>query len=143
MAVEIREVVPPRAIEEAMTRQMAAERNRRAMVAEADGKREAAVMIATGDKQAAILQAEGQREATILEAQGQQQAAVLEAEGYSQALDKIFEVAKGIDNKTLTLQYLEALKNLGAGASTKFIIPTELMNLAKPLSEYARGATQE
>jgi regulator of protease activity HflC (stomatin/prohibitin superfamily) len=143
MAVEIREVVPPRAIEEAMTRQMAAERNRRAMVAEADGKQEAAVMIATGDKQAAILQAEGQREATILEAQGQQQAAVLEAEGYSQALDKIFEVAKGIDNKTLTLQYLEALKNLGAGASTKFIIPTELMNLAKPLSEYARGATQE
>lgn len=143
MAVEIREVVPPRAIEEAMTRQMAAERNRRAMVAEADGKREAAVMIATGDKQASILQAEGQREATILKAQGQQQAAVLEAEGYSQALDKIFEVAKGIDNKTLTLQYLEALKNLGAGASTKFIIPTELMNLAKPLSDYARGAMQE
>ncbi len=143
MAVEIREVVPPRAIEEAMTRQMAAERNRRAMVAEADGKREAAVMIATGEKQAAILQAEGQREATILEAEGRRQAAILEAEGYSQALDKIFEVAKGIDNKTMTLQYLEALKNLGEGASTKFLIPTELMNLAKPLSEYAKGVTQE
>ena len=78
MAVEIREVVPPRAIEEAMTRQMAAERNRRAMVAEADGKREAAVMIATGDKQAAILQAEGAREATILQAEGHKKAAVLE-----------------------------------------------------------------
>lgn len=143
MAVEIREVVPPRAIEEAMTRQMAAERNRRAMVAEADGKREAAVMIATGEKQAAILEAEGLREATVLEAEGRRQAAILEAEGYSLALDKIFTVAKTVDSKTLTLQYLEALKNLGEGASTKFIIPTELLNLAKPLSEYAKGAHQE
>ena len=143
MAVEIREVVPPRAIEEAMTRQMAAERNRRAMVAEADGKREAAVMIANGDKQAAILKAEGLREATILEAEGRRQAAILEAEGYSTALDKVFKVAQGVDSKTLTLQYLEALKNLGEGASTKFFFPTELMNLAKPLSEYAKGAHQE
>lgn len=143
MAVEIREVVPPRAIEEAMTRQMAAERNRRAMVAEADGKREAAVMIANGDKQAAILKAEGLREATILEAEGSRQAAILEAEGYALALDKVFEVAKEVDSKTLTLQYLEALKNLGEGASTKFIIPTELLNLAKPLSDYAKGAHQD
>jgi regulator of protease activity HflC (stomatin/prohibitin superfamily) len=143
MAVEIREVVPPRAIEEAMTRQMAAERNRRAMVAEADGKREAAVMIATGDKQAAILQAEGGREATILQAEGHKKAAVLEAEGYASALGKIFEIAKGVDSKTLTLQYLEALKNLGEGASTKFIIPTELLNLARPLSDLAKGAHQE
>jgi regulator of protease activity HflC (stomatin/prohibitin superfamily) len=143
MAVEIREVVPPRAIEEAMTRQMAAERNRRAMVAEADGKREAAVMIATGDKQAAILQAEGQREATVLEAEGRRQAAILEAEGFSLALDKVFSVAKDVDSKTLTLQYLDALKNLGASASTKFIIPTELLNLAKPISDFAKGAHQE
>lgn len=143
MAVEIREVVPPRAIEEAMTRQMAAERNRRAMVAEADGKREATVKIATGDKQAAILKAEGLKEATVLEAEGRRQAAILEAEGYAQALDKIFEVAKGVDNKTLTLQYLEALKNLGEGASTKFVIPTELISLAKPITDYARGALEE
>ena len=143
MAVEIREVVPPRAIEEAMTRQMAAERNRRAMVAEADGKREAAVMIATGDKQAAILQAEGGREATILQAEGHKKAAVLEAEGYASALGKIFEIAKGVDSKTLTLQYLEALKNLGEGASTKFIIPTELLSLARPLSDLTKGAHQE
>ncbi|MFO7944122.1 MAG: SPFH domain-containing protein [Anaerolineales bacterium] len=129
MAVEIREVIPPKAIEEAMTRQMAAERNRRAMVAEADGKREAAVAVAKGDKQAAILQAEGQREASIVE-----------AEGFSLALEKIFEVAKELDSKTLTLQYLEALKNLGANASTKFIIPTELMNLAKPISDIAKNA---
>jgi regulator of protease activity HflC (stomatin/prohibitin superfamily) len=143
MAVEIREVVPPRAIEEAMTRQMAAERNRRAMVAEADGKREAAVMIATGEKQAAILSAEGEREATVLNAEGRKQGAILEAEGYALALDKVFEVAKGLDSKTLTLQYLNALKELGSGASTKFIIPTELLNLAKPLSDLAKNAHQD
>jgi len=142
-AVEIREVVPPRAIEEAMTRQMAAERNRRAMVAEADGKREAAIMIATGEKQAAILSAEGERQATILNAEGRKQGAILEAEGYAFSLDKIFDVAKGIDNKTLTLQYLDALKNLGQGASTKFLIPTEILNLAKPLSDIARGAFKD
>lgn len=143
MAVEIREVVPPRAIEEAMTRQMAAERNRRATVMEADGQREAAIIIATGKKQATILEAEGSREATILNAEGTKKGAVLEAEGFASALQKIFEVAKDVDSKTLTLQYLEALKNLGEGASTKFIIPTELMNLAKPLSEYTKGAHQE
>lgn len=140
MAVEIREVIPPKAIEEAMTRQMAAERNRRAMVAEADGKREAAVAVAKGDKQAAILQAEGNRQSKILEAEGQREASILEAEGFSLALEKIFEVAKELDSKTLTLQYLEALKDLGANASTKFIIPTELMNLAKPISDIAKNA---
>lgn len=140
MAVEIREVIPPRTIEEAMTRQMAAERNRRAMVAEADGTREAAVAVAKGDKQAAILQAEGNRQSKILEAEGQREASILEAEGFSLALGKIFEVAKELDSKTLTLQYLEALKDLGVNASTKFIIPTELMNLAKPISDIAKNA---
>jgi regulator of protease activity HflC (stomatin/prohibitin superfamily) len=143
MAVEIREVVPPRAIEEAMTRQMAAERNRRATVMEADGQREAAVMIATGKKQATILEAEGSREAIILNAEGAKKGAILEAEGFALALQKVFEVAKDVDSKTLTLQYLEALKNLGEGESTKFLIPTELLNLAKPLSDYAKGAHQE
>jgi regulator of protease activity HflC (stomatin/prohibitin superfamily) len=143
MAVEIREVVPPRAIEEAMTRQMAAERNRRAAVMEADGQREAAIKIATGNKQATILEAEGSREATILNAEGTKTGAILEAEGFAMALDKIFEVAKDLDSKTLTLQYLDALKALGEGAATKFIIPTEFLNLAKPLSDIAKGAHQE
>ncbi len=142
-AVEIREVVPPRAVEEAMTRQMSAERSRRATVMEADGQREAAIKIATGEKQAAILEAEGSREATILNAEGRRKGAILEAEGFALALEKIFEVAQGVDSKTLTLQYLEALKELGAGESTKFIIPTELLNLARPLSDLAKGAHQE
>ena len=143
MAVEIREVIPPRAIEEAMTRQMAAERNRRAMVTEADGKREAAVMVAEGERQAIILRAEGERQATILQSEGDRQAAILRAEGFALALNEVFKVAQGVDSKTLTLQYLEALKALGAGAATKFVIPMEFVNLVQPLVAHAGQALAE
>lgn len=125
--VEIREILPPREVQDAMTRQMSAERSRRAVVTEALGTREAAVTVAEGEKSAAILKAEGDR-----------QAAILRAEGFSLALDKIFSVAKNIDSKTLTLQYLEALKVLGEGASTKFIFPLEFTRLLQPLVELTR-----
>ncbi|MGH2437248.1 MAG: SPFH domain-containing protein [bacterium] len=125
--VEIREILPPREVQEAMTRQMSAERTRRAVVTEALGTREAAVTVAEGEKSAAILKAEGDR-----------QAAILRAEGFSLALDKIFAVAKNIDSKTLTLQYLEALKVLGAGASTKFIFPLEFTKLLQPLADLTK-----
>lgn len=143
MAVEIREVVPPRDIAEAMTRQMAAERNRRATVTEASGKREAAVIVAEGDKQAAILTAEGARQATILQSEGDRQAAILRAEGFALALNEIYKVAQDVDSKTLTLQYLEALKALGEGEATKFVIPTEFLSLAQPLTAFAKQAHQE
>lgn len=143
MAVEIREVIPPHAIEEAMTRQMSAERNRRAMVTEADGKREAAVMVAEGERQAIILRAEGERQATILQSEGDRQAAILRAEGFALALNEVFKVAQSVDSKTLTLQYLEALKALGAGAATKFVIPMEFVNLVQPLVAYAGRAMAE
>lgn len=132
MAVEIREVVPPKRIEEAMTRQMAAERERRATVTEANGRREAAVAVAEGDKQAAILEAEGERQARILR-----------AEGFALALDEIYKVAQDVDSKTLTLQYLDALKRLGEGDATKFVIPTEFVNLVQPLAQNAREALGE
>jgi regulator of protease activity HflC (stomatin/prohibitin superfamily) len=143
MAVEIREVLPPRAIEEAMTRQMAAERTRRATVTEADGKREAAVMVAEGERQAIILRAEGERQATILQSEGDRQAAILRAEGFALALNEVFKVAQGVDSKTLTLQYLEALKALGEGAATKFVIPMEFVNLVRPLVAHAGQALAE
>ncbi len=143
MAVEIREVVPPRDIAEAMTRQMAAERNRRATVTEASGQREAAIVVAEGDKQAAILQAEGEREAIILQSEGDRQAAILRAEGFALALNEIYKVAQDVDSKTLTLQYLEALKALGEGDATKFVIPAELMNLAQPLTALTKQAHSE
>jgi regulator of protease activity HflC (stomatin/prohibitin superfamily) len=142
-SVEIREIVPPREIQQAMNRQMAAERERRAMVLEADGKREASIKVAEGTKQSAILNAEGARQSAILNAEGSRQAAILNAEGYSAALSKIFEAARMVDSKTMSLQYLEALKALGAGASTKFIFPLEFANLLKPLAGYTAEALGE
>jgi regulator of protease activity HflC (stomatin/prohibitin superfamily) len=127
--VEIREIIPPREVQDAMNRQMTAERIRRAVVTESTGTREAAINVAEGEKQSAILKAEGSKQAAILEAEGQKQAQVLKAEGFSVALEKIFASAKTIDQKTMTLQYFETLKNLGQGASTKFIFPMEFTSM--------------
>ncbi len=131
-AVEIREILPPREVQEAMTRQMSAERNRRAVVTEADGKREAAIKVAEGEKQAAILKAEGDR-----------QAAILRAEGFALALDKIFSVARNVDSKTMTLQYLDALKALGESPATKFVFPMEFTRLLAPLGDLAQKAVED
>jgi regulator of protease activity HflC (stomatin/prohibitin superfamily) len=127
--VEIREIIPPKDVQDAMNKQMSAERIRRAVVTESMGTKEAAVNVAEGNKQAAILQAEGSKQAAILEAEGQKQAQALKAEGFAMALDKIFASAKAIDQKTMTLQYFETLKNLGQGASTKFIFPMEFTSM--------------
>ncbi|MGZ3582052.1 MAG: SPFH domain-containing protein [Ktedonobacterales bacterium] len=128
-AVEIREITPPREIQEAMTRQMSAERSRRAVIIDADGKRDAAVRVADGQKQAVILEAEGAR-----------QSAILRAEGYSQALAQISQVGSHLDNQTMSLQYLDALKALGASPSTKLVVPTEFTSLLRPLIENTTGA---
>jgi regulator of protease activity HflC (stomatin/prohibitin superfamily) len=130
-AVEIREILPPRDIQEAMSRQMSAERYRRATVIEAEGTREAAVVNAEGARQAAILNAEGQKQSAILHAEGARQAAILNAEGFAEALDRIFQVAQKLDDKTMSLQYLEMMKQLANGASTKWIIPMELTSFAQ------------
>jgi regulator of protease activity HflC (stomatin/prohibitin superfamily) len=127
--VEIREIIPPPQVLEAMTRQMSAERTRRAIVTEADGSKQAAITVAEGNKQSAILNAEGNKQSAILNAEGGRQAAVLQAEGFSLALNRIFEVARGLDANTMSLQYLEALKVLGSSDSTKFVIPMEFSSL--------------
>ncbi len=127
--VEIREIDPPREIQEAMNRQMSAERVRRAVVLEADGTREASITVAEGEKQAAILKAEGERQSEILQAEGDQQAAVLRAQGFSDALERIFQVAKGVDSNTMSLQYLDTLRNIGSSPSSKFIFPMEFTRL--------------
>lgn len=142
-AVEIREIIPPRDIQEAMTRQMAAERDRRAVVIEAEGKREAQIKIAEGEKQAIILRAEGERQSAILQAEGERQARILRAEGYAEALQRVFDTAKGVDPKTMAIQYLEALKDIGSGASTKFVIPMEFTRLLQPFVRYAQHSTPE
>ncbi|MGA7193986.1 MAG: SPFH domain-containing protein [Anaerolineales bacterium] len=127
--VEIREIIPPKEVQEAMNRQMTAERIRRAVVTESTGTREAAINVAEGEKQSAILKAEGAKQSNILQAEGSKQAQLLQAEGYSAALEKIFAAAKTIDQKTMTLQYFETLKSLGQGASTKYIFPMEFTSM--------------
>ena len=127
--VEIREIVPPREVQDAMNRQMSAERIRRALVTESMGDQQAAINRAEGTKQAAILSAQGERESNILRAEGDKTAQALRAEGFSVALEKIFNAAKAVDQKTMTLQYFETLKSLGSGASTKFIFPMEFTSM--------------
>lgn len=128
-AVEIREISPPREIQEAMTRQMSAERTRRAMVTEADGTRDAAVRVA-----------EGRRQARILEAEGARQAAILEAEGLAKGLERIYAVARTVDRNTMALQYLDAIRDLARGPATKFVLPVELVNLLKPFTDHTARA---
>jgi regulator of protease activity HflC (stomatin/prohibitin superfamily) len=116
--VEVREINPPPGVLDAMTRQMSAERTRRAVVTEAEGTKSAAITVAEGQKQSAILAAEGDR-----------QAAIVQAEGFALALQQIYQSAKGLDANTMTLQYFEALKKLGASPATKFVLPMELSGL--------------
>ncbi|MDE1858189.1 MAG: SPFH domain-containing protein [Thaumarchaeota archaeon] len=131
--VEIREIRPPQDVQEAMVRQMSAERTRRATVTEADGKREASILVAEGEKKSNILRAEGDKQAQILR-----------AEGYAGALSQIFGAAKGIDSKTMVLQYLDTLKALGASPSTKYIFPMEFTGLLTNLrSQVSESQTDE
>jgi regulator of protease activity HflC (stomatin/prohibitin superfamily) len=127
--VEIREIVPPREVQDAMNRQMSAERIRRALVTESMGDQAAAINRAEGTKQAAVLSAQGERESNILRAEGDKQSQLLRAEGFAQALDAIFNAAKGVDQKTMTLQYFETLKSIGASPSTKYIFPMEFTSM--------------
>jgi regulator of protease activity HflC (stomatin/prohibitin superfamily) len=127
--VEIREIVPPREVQEAMNRQLSAERNRRAKVTESTGTREAAVNVAEGARQAAILEADGAKQSAILRAEGEKQSQLLRAEGFSSALERIYSVANTIDQKTLTLQYFDTLRNMAQGPATKFIFPLEFTSL--------------
>ena len=127
--VEIREITPPRDVQDAMNRQLSAERTRRAVITESEGSRQSAINVAEGQKQSEILKAEGDR-----------QAAILRAEGFSEALTRIFNAASGVDQKTMALQYLEALKALGASPATKFIIPTEFTRLIEPFTGFVQGS---
>ncbi len=127
--VEIREIVPPRDVQDSMNRQLTAERTRRAVVTESTGTREAAVNVAQGDKQSNILKAEGEKQAAILRAEGEKSAQLLRAEGYQKALSAIFAAAKDIDQKTMTLQYFETLKSMAASPSTKYIFPMEFTSM--------------
>jgi regulator of protease activity HflC (stomatin/prohibitin superfamily) len=137
--VEIREIIPPPAVQEAMTRQMSAERTRRAVVTEAEGSKQAAITVSEGNKQAAILNAEGERQSSILRAEGARQAAILNAEGFAMALQKINEAAADVGTNTMRLQYLDALKALGVSPSSKVVVPMELSGLVAAFTAITSG----
>ena len=139
--VEIREVDPSPNVKQAMEDQTAAERNRRANILRADGDKRSAILNAEGDKQSRILEAEGLRQAQILEAQGQRTARILEQQGEAQGLRIISMGAAAMDSKALTIMSLDTLKQLGAGASTKFVLPFEITKLMEGAAEYV-GASR-
>ena len=131
-AIEVNEIDPPAGVKAAMEREKSAEAIKTAEITESEGQRQSQINVAEGEKQAAILRAEGNRASEILSAEGDQQAAVLRAEGFSTALDRIYQVANTIDAKTMSLQYFDTLKSIGASPSTKFIFPMEFTSMLQP-----------
>jgi regulator of protease activity HflC (stomatin/prohibitin superfamily) len=130
--VEIREIIPPAAVQDAMNRQLSAERTRRAVITESEGARQSSINVAEGTKQAEILKAEGDR-----------QAAILRAEGFALALTQIYNAASQVDQKTMALQYLEAFKALGASPSTKYVLPLEITSLADSFRGFLAASNEE
>jgi regulator of protease activity HflC (stomatin/prohibitin superfamily) len=138
-AIEIRGIEPQRDIQEAMTRLLTADRTKRSDITESEGQRQSSINVAEGNKQASILEAEGSRESSILRAEGSRQAQILEAEGFSIGLERIYQAAREVDSNTMGLQYLEMMKHLGEGQSTKWIIPMDLASMAGTLTGSLAG----
>ena len=141
--VEINEIDPPPGVKQAMEREKSAEAIKTAEITESEGQRQAQINRAEGERQAAILEAEGQRQSDILRAEGDQQAQVLRAEGFSTALEKIYTVANTVDGKTMSLQYFETLKALGASPSTKWIFPMEFTSMLGNFMSGSSGSSQQ
>ena len=137
--VELKNIIPPKEIQDAMEKQMKAERERREKILRAEGERESAILIAEGNKESSILNAEAEKAAEILRAEADKEVAIRRSEGEAEAILKIQQArAEGIrmiresdlDDKVLALRSLEAFEKVGDGKSTKIIIPSEIQNLA-------------
>lgn len=126
--VELKNIDPPRAIREAMEKQMKAERERRETILLAEGEKRSAILKAEGERDSEILRAEAQKEAEILRAEAKKQALIIEAQGQQEAIKLIVDAKP--DAAYITLQGYEALKTLADGKSTKLIVPSELQNVA-------------
>lgn len=137
--VELKNIMPPQDIQEAMEKQMRAERERREKILQAEGEKKSAVLIAEGKKESKILEAEADKQAAILQAEAVREAKIREAEGEAAAILKIQQaVADGIklindaapSEKVIALKSLEALKELADGKANKLIIPSDIQGLA-------------
>lgn len=137
--VELKNIIPPKEIQDAMEKQMKAERERREKILIAEGEKKSSILIAEGNKDSTILNAEAEKEAVIMRAEAKKEAAIREAEGEAEAILKIQNAtaeglkmlkSAGIDDKVLSLKSLETFAKVGDGKSTKIIIPSEIQNMA-------------
>ena len=126
--VELKNIIPPKAIQDAMEKQMKAERERREAILRADGNKESAILDAEAEKQAAILRAEAQKEATIKEAEGQAEATLKIQQANADGLRMLKEAAP--DNAVLQIKSLEAFAKAADGQATKIIIPSDIQGIA-------------
>ncbi len=126
--VEVKNIIPPRDIQEAMEKQMRAERERREKILQAEGEKKSSILIAEGEKESAILRAEADKESQIRIAEGEAEAMLKLKQAEADGI-RLLKEAKA-DNTVLTLKSLEALGNIANGQATKIIIPSELQNLA-------------
>lgn len=139
-SVEIREITPPADVQDAMNRQLSAERTRRAVITESEGQRQSAINLAEGEKQSNILRAEGERQSAILRAEAVRQQKILEAQGEAEALTAVNAVAKGADDRTMLLQRLAALRAIGASDASKVVVPADLAGLAGAITALAESS---
>ena len=150
--VELKNIIPPAAIQDAMEKQMKSERERREAILRAEGEKKSTVLVAEGKKESAILDAEAEKTAAILRAEAQKEKMIREAEGQAEAILKVqkanadglrFLKDAGADETVLALKSFEALTKVADGKATKIIIPSELQNVAGTLTALAETAKTE
>ena len=150
--VELKNIIPPAAIQDAMEKQMKAERERREAILRAEGEKNSTVLVAEGKKESAILDAEAEKTAAILRAEAQKEKMIREAEGQAEAILKVqkanadglrFLKDAGADETVLALKSFEALTKVADGKATKIIIPSELQNVAGTLTALAETVKTE
>lgn len=153
--VELKNIIPPAAIQDAMEKQMKAERERREAILRAEGEKKSTILVAEGHKESAILDAEAEKQAAILRAEAQKEAMIREAEGQAEAIMKVqqanadgirFLKEAGADEAVLTIKSLEAFEKAADGKATKIIIPSEIQGIAglvKSIKEVAVDDTQK
>ena len=150
--VELKNIIPPAAIQEAMEKQMKAERERREAILKAEGEKKSTILVAEGKKESAILDAEAEKQAAILKAEAQKERMIKEAEGQAEAVLKVQKAnaeglrmikEAGADQAVLTLKSLEALAKVADGRSTKIIIPSEIQRLAGLAASLKEVVTEE
>lgn len=149
--VEVKNIMPPEAIREAMEKQMRAERERREKILIAEGQKQSEILVAEGKKQSAILEAEAEKQSTILRAEAEKEAAVRRAEGEAQAIREVQKATAdglkmikeaGIDESVIKLRSLETMEKAADGQATKIIVPADFQNLAgivSAVSEIAKA----